>query len=214
MEGPTKLFIVRHGERADRHPSARTYQVTFDPCLTEKGVQQSERTAEYLESLIGQATSVHIVSSPFLRCIETAEKLAVRVSLPVHIEEGFGEYMYEEDFSSDPFDHLAYTVARAQTGVGVKLIENPHVLRPVFPESFDEVFARSRRAWELYLPLVKEDVLVLFTHLYVLTGVTTVLTGRSQGISEQGYCKMTYSDNGVVQLNCDSSHLTISRETI
>ena len=60
-------FMVRHGERADHTAGIKE----VDPLLTEKGVQTSQKTGEFLNKIINQRnpSKVVIVSSPWFRCI-------------------------------------------------------------------------------------------------------------------------------------------------
>lgn len=95
------LFCVRHGERADRRCDLKIeYEKGFDPPITPDGHSQASITGafikDYLDSVGYKAAKcdekeagnvvnplrVKIVSSPFLRCIETAEEIAKQLAVP------------------------------------------------------------------------------------------------------------------------------------
>lgn len=210
----SQVFILRHGERADRAPTRRNYPVSFDPCLTELGLQQAEKSSEKILEMIEPGKSVHIVSSPFLRCLETAGKLAEKLNTNVHMEEGFGEFLLTCDFSECPFDSLTYKrlgKGQLETSIGVTLTENQHVVRPKFPENFQSVKHRVEKAWSTYLSKVQEDVLVVVTHLFILESLTELLLGKHFSVTEEGYCRLTYAEfdgtNFEVKLCGDFSHV-------
>jgi 8-oxo-dGTP diphosphatase len=78
------LYIVRHakaGSRSDWRGDDRLRP------LTPKGHLQSERIADRLATVaIGE-----LVSSPFLRCVETLQPLAARIDAAVRTDERLGE---------------------------------------------------------------------------------------------------------------------------
>jgi broad specificity phosphatase PhoE len=80
-----RVFIVRHGERADQVQSMSEWigkvdGRRFDPPLTEEGLCQAERAAKFL---FRRAIPVRVhsdiaavYSSALLRCLETAAQIA------------------------------------------------------------------------------------------------------------------------------------------
>ena len=68
----SKYFVVlRHGERADYAPTNRPTLVQGDPPLTETGLVQAEIAAGEIISQLPKCESLCIISSPFLRCVES-----------------------------------------------------------------------------------------------------------------------------------------------
>eukprot|EP00760_Papus_ankaliazontas_P022327 PhM_4_TR18837/c0_g1_i2/m.89739 len=65
-----QVIVMRHGEREDNCDGV---EPMCDPNLTEKGLLESKRVAERIN---GIAVPTLIVTSPFLRCVQTAKELA------------------------------------------------------------------------------------------------------------------------------------------
>ncbi|WP_327069447.1 bifunctional RNase H/acid phosphatase [Kitasatospora sp. NBC_01302] len=84
----TTLVLLRHGETALTPQKRFSGSTGSDPQLSEKGRWQAERAAE---ALAARGTVEAVVSSPMLRTRQTAEAAAVRLGLPVRIEEGLRE---------------------------------------------------------------------------------------------------------------------------
>lgn len=192
------VFVLRHGERADRHPSSRHYGVPFDPCLTENGLSQAQLSADKISRSIPVGKSIHLVSSPFLRCIETSSFIAKQYNIPIHLEEGFGEFMYEPDFKSGmPMDRLYYKtkdIDILEEEIGCKIVINSHVIRPQFPESFRQYWQRMRLVWDTYHPRVTEDVMIVVSHLFGVQTLTSFILNQDFDVNEDGYCRLTIAE--------------------
>lgn len=80
------IFAVRHGQRADDPLVAQEstkIQLDYDPPLSKHGVAQAYMTGKYMRDFIsaierktGEPQKIVLLSSPFLRCIQTALALA------------------------------------------------------------------------------------------------------------------------------------------
>jgi broad specificity phosphatase PhoE len=139
---------------------------------------------------------VHLVSSPFLRCLETAAAVAKALKIPIQVENGFGEFLFDFDFEFDPMQllHLKSRGAQALSEeLGVEIIENEHLPGSVYPESYEEGTARIARNWEIYRQNIKEDVFIIISHLYVVGYLSEIWLGKNQQTSEEGYCKLTFA---------------------
>ena len=68
------VYVVRHGEREDdiNEDYAETSDRPYDPPLTATGRIQARKRGEYLRCLPGEQRPTVVVSSPFLRCVQTA----------------------------------------------------------------------------------------------------------------------------------------------
>ena len=81
------LYLVRHakaGSRADWVGADRLRP------LTKGGVRQAEALAERLAPLVA-AADAELVSSPYLRCVQTIEPLATRLGRSVRLDERLAE---------------------------------------------------------------------------------------------------------------------------
>ena len=82
----TRLYLVRHGENLANITKEFSYRAVDYP-LTPKGVLQAEQTAEYFVNRDVDA----IYTSPLLRARQTAEIIARRIAVPVHLREELRE---------------------------------------------------------------------------------------------------------------------------
>jgi broad specificity phosphatase PhoE len=82
----TKLYLVRHGENLANITKEFSYRAVDYP-LTPKGVLQAEQTAEYFLDKSVDA----IYTSPLLRACQTAEIIARRTAISVHLREALRE---------------------------------------------------------------------------------------------------------------------------
>src|SRR5690606_23246166 len=121
----TVVHLLRHGEV--HNPAGILYGRLPDFHLSELGVQMAQTVAEALSG----RDIVHLVSSPMERARETAEPLARRFGLPVHIDERLIEG--ENRFEGTRF------------GVGdgaLRRLRNWWLLRDPFTPSWGEPYAR------------------------------------------------------------------------
>lgn len=79
-----KLYLVRHAKAGDR--IAWTDEDELRP-LSAAGRRQSERLADRL----GAAGTSRLVSSPYVRCVQTLEPLAERTGATVEVDERLRE---------------------------------------------------------------------------------------------------------------------------
>ena len=78
------LYLVRHAKAASRREWTGDDR---DRPLTESGTMQADALGERL----GSVRPPRLVSSPFVRCVQTLEPLAARVGLPVETDDALGE---------------------------------------------------------------------------------------------------------------------------
>ncbi|MFF8703825.1 bifunctional RNase H/acid phosphatase [Streptomyces sp. SID8385] len=88
LSTPTTFVLLRHGETALTPEKRFSGSGGSDPALSEAGRRQAARTAE---ALAARGTVEAVVSSPLLRCRQTAEAVAGRLGLPVTVDQGLRE---------------------------------------------------------------------------------------------------------------------------
>jgi broad specificity phosphatase PhoE len=163
--------LVRHGERADaifddredwiESPDARSYPL--DPPLTALGVEQARTTGETLRQ---SGDWQVVVTSPFLRCVDTAIEICVVTGAEILIDEEFREFETEEvshEFREDPGSRpYGYLVEHCRKR-GV-VVRNPDAPCGSVPEKGDNITRFARRFF-VYL----ERARLLHTNFVIVT---------------------------------------------
>ncbi len=90
---PTTLILLRHGETA--HTVARVFSGRggADPPLAKSGLAQARAAAAVIAA---RGDVVAVVSSPMVRCRQTAQAVADQLGLEVEVDEGFAEAGFGE----------------------------------------------------------------------------------------------------------------------
>ena len=110
------VFIVRHGERADRAPETRSeYKNHADAPLTMRGHDQATESGFYLQEEIRRVVQcegcsfeeVNIKSSPFARCISSANQIASVLGIKkIDIDYSYGEWLAKWLYRENPIPFL------------------------------------------------------------------------------------------------------------
>ncbi|MFI1967915.1 bifunctional RNase H/acid phosphatase [Streptomyces cinnamoneus] len=88
LGAPTTFVLLRHGETALTPQKRFSGSGGSDPGLSPAGRRQAEAAAA---ALAARGTIQAVVTSPLLRCRETAGAVAARLGLDVRVEEGLRE---------------------------------------------------------------------------------------------------------------------------
>lgn len=135
--------------------------------------------------------NVRVISSPFVRCLMTAEQIARKLGVEfIEVDELLSEMLCTQFFPTNPMGSLYYR-SPAQCSKYVQL-PLKHIERPVlvYPESNNLYAERTNKVFEEYEKLAKEDeFVVLVSHGYA---ILFVLEPRGQFDFEKGvdYCCM------------------------
>lgn len=131
------IYLVRHCQAAGQ---------AADAPLTEEGVRQAERLADFLQD----KGIRHIVSSPFLRAVSSIQPLAERLGLNVHQD----ERLTERVLSTAPLENWLELLERTYSDDNLRFEGG---------ESSGEAAERGMRVVSELIAR-PEDVLLLVTH--------------------------------------------------
>ena len=178
------LIVYRHGERSDEAPEHRKveFECVSDAPLTAVGHEQAEIAANTIQELLDTGCSIHLVSSPMIRCLQTATKLARRLGVSIYIEEGFGECYCQHHFPIHPFENLHMKLKPEmfeESLAGVQLVENDHAFRPNNPESMEQLHERMDKMLNEYIIGREEDIVIVCSHFMPLKKITELIGGSS-----------------------------------
>jgi broad specificity phosphatase PhoE len=199
------LWVVRHGYRIDfSDPHWRTSaENPYNPPLAPVGFEQAAETGELFKS----ESIDHIIASPFLRTIQTANIIAEKIGKKVILEAGLSEWLTGRDFDyrpklDDPYDLVEdYPFVDPVSG---------HLVHPEYPE---DRFMLDRRIKKTLTGLIEKygSNLLLISHGSPIRSIFKVLVNyEGEGYSPMcSVSKFHYqSGNWKLEINSDSDHLT------
>lgn len=210
MSLPAELFVVRHGERADR---ARGCDEGYpdDTALTKEGRQTAKRAGIFLRKLEA-SRMVAVYSSPFFRCLQTANEIAAELGLPVRVEPGLSELCASKIFDHAP--HLrtpAEAVSRALIRVEVDASQPPiQPAPPDWPEQPRAANSRVVRTAQLLADRHPGQAICLVCHSHSVVEITRHVSKEGGGAasSTAPYCALSHiSPTGILRRCLDVSYL-------
>lgn len=218
----TAVAIVRHGERLDQvNPQAWFHspmgrQFPFDCPLTRRGREMARQVAEELQKT-GLTFGI-VVSSPYLRCVQTAgemaEVLGLKLCIDAELSEIYGPRTHGQWKTPPPRRGLA-DLSELVTLNGVPLLKSPLLVKsdngdffgssPVWPESLETARLRLVSRVEQYLArgLQMKKNFVLVTHgdcVAASLGLLLASQGQSdprQVVTRIDYCAYTIAERTV-----------------
>lgn len=150
------VWIVRHGSRKDFEDPEwhRTAARPYDPPLSEEGRRQAQETGRRLV----RENITHIWSSPFLRCVQTAQLIAEEIDGSFKLEEGLSEWLNPDWFSYRPDirhrEWLQRRYSRLDTGY-------ESAVRATFPESRSKMLERVGTTVDYLVKLEHGNILLV-----------------------------------------------------
>jgi len=191
------IWLCRHGNRIDFVD--RNWKGS-DPHLSVDGVEQAKQTGERLR---GEGIC-HIFASPFLRTVETAHYIAEAIDIPIWIEHGACEWLYDKWFLSQP-DFLP-PAAMKERFPRVDTAYRTLVV-PQYPETTEQLQERCNR--------LKEAFESRYTNNFLMIGhgasVVGVAAGYGFTLSGAGLCALTKiqrrGDSYTLELDASAAHL-------
>ncbi|KAI3406457.2 hypothetical protein KGF56_000588 [Candida oxycetoniae] len=205
------IYIARHGYRSNwlppPHPPNPT-GIDSDPPLAPHGVNQAKQLAAYLVSLPEKDRPQFILTSPFYRCVETAEPIAKMLDIKIGIDRGIGEWFKKNrKIIPKPADYS--DLNKFFHDVMLDEQEWPRDHLGVTPnsegETTEEILERARKFWSVFVtqfekkyPEIKNILLVthaatmiaLGSALLQLNTVTTAID-ENQTMLRAGACSLT-----------------------
>jgi broad specificity phosphatase PhoE len=150
------IWLARHGYRADYvDPDwRRTAKRPHDTPLSPDGLDQAEALAARFE---GEGLR-YVLSSPFMRAVQTAHAVADRLDLPLYIEPGACEWLRAEWFQSMPKVLSPQELASHYPRVDP---DYDPCCRPAYPEGVAELVARCRELARTLVARFGGDLLVV-----------------------------------------------------
>jgi broad specificity phosphatase PhoE len=191
------IILIRHGDRFD-HASKELWQIRCsqlgiqlsDPPLSSTGHAQARSTAAALAS----AGVQHILASPYLRAIQTAQPLAHAIGVSIGIEDGLSELGHIPDSIIPPAQRFAYFPE-----IDVSYASLHHVLAPERDSAFPLLyFRRILSLAEKLQQVYAGKTVACFTHAASLA-LVAALTGCS--VAEAG----SFAPCGIFKLERDDA---------
>lgn len=188
----TRLFLIRHGRStANVAGILAGHQQGVE--LDERGVAQAIALAEKFEVPDLKA----IISSPVLRCQQTASYLAMRLAMKVTTDERFTEM----DFGLWQGRSLSELV---EEPLWVTIQSEPSQVRFPGGESFSEVGARANEAISHWNDLLQGSY-VVFTHADVIK----VIVAQAIGLSLDHFQRIAVDPCSVTIFDYEKGRVTL-----
>ena len=162
---PSRSFIcLRHGA-TDWNRQGR-FQGRTDNPLNDDGIAQAHEAAAKLQ----QVALVHVVSSPLVRALRTAEIIAAAASKPVTVDHG----LIELDFGSFEGQPVRELMIRHGKNNAQGLVD----MLPADAEPWGDVASRAMHAVSQWLDRHPEDEILFVCHDAVMQSMAQRLTGN------------------------------------
>lgn len=191
----TKLILARHGETMWN--VERVFRGRADVNLDEIGIKQAELLGKYLSNWELEA----IYSSPVKRALDTANIIARRQKVSVHIAEGLIDFDFGE-WQSLPEKE----VKRLHPAVLDEWHNNPHKVKMPGGESLDDVRERAVEVVNDVLSRHQGNVL-LVSHRVVIK----VLICYLLGLDNSHFWNINHDVGGITIFNCGDGRFVLTR---
>lgn len=201
------IWLIRHAHRLDFIEPAwfETAIYPYDPPLSSQGCDRAMRLAqEFAEIPIDR-----VLTSPFLRTIQTGSPLATLLRLPIRLEWGLCEWLCQD-----------WTPALPKTTPIAELMQNyPNIdadyqslVMPCYPETLEEL---DTRLSSIAQKLIHHncDNLLAIAHKGSVLGIVATLTGedawRNYDLPCGGIIKLTRGGVGAASQNENRWHSSL-----
>ncbi|MFD9074561.1 bifunctional RNase H/acid phosphatase [Streptomyces lasiicapitis] len=206
LGAPATFVLLRHGETPLTPQKRFSGSGGSNPSLSDIGREQAVRVAA---ALAARGTVQAVVSSPLLRCQETARTVAARLGLDVHLEEG----LREADFGD--WEGLTFAEVRERQPDELNAWLASADVAPPGGESFAEVTTRVEAAREKLLAAYAGRTVLLVTHVTPIKTLVRLALGAPpeslfrMELSAASLSAVAYygDGNASVRLLNDTAHL-------
>ncbi|GAA1364028.1 bifunctional RNase H/acid phosphatase [Streptomyces beijiangensis] len=204
---PATFVLLRHGETALTPEKRFSGSGGSDPMLSAAGRVQAERAAK---SLSARGTIQAVVSSPLMRCRETADVVAASLGLPVTVEEG----LRETDFGA--WEGLTFGEVRERYADDLDAwLTSPKATPTGGGESFATVARRVSTARDKLVARYQGKTVLLVTHVTPIKTLVRLALGAPpeslfrMELSAASVSAVAYYTDGNASLRLlnDTSHL-------
>jgi len=204
-----RVYLVRHGERLDfvDREWYKTAKAPHDPPLTERGLRQAEETGRFLQA---RGPVSQVLASPFLRTVQTADRIAEALDLPLCLEHGASEWLNGQWFGNERPVLRSWEELKGQFP---RLTQWTSLCDPGYPETGADVTKRCR--------VTAEEVKARLTGVTVIVGhgasvemITRGFCGDETKVNHVTYCSVTevleQEDGSWIlgELHMSSAHLS------
>jgi len=200
------FLAVRHGHRIDHLPEEekeREDYLHYDPHLSPQGKEEAIATGKHLkEFLSSDATEgldlsqVKIITSPFIRCVETASLIAEQLNITtLTLEENICEWLGNTIYDQTPLPDLAVKtgdpedLTRWTRGRTLQWSEK-NFPTPQFPEI--GCFDRLKDTFDDYQQDIRDqggkNIIIAVGHGYFVRSLINIVTGRHDRLPYPKYC--------------------------
>ena len=181
------VILIRHGYPTTwdepAKPRGTPLHLKLDPGLAAIGSLQAQATAARLQEIGGVE---HLMSSPFRRCLETADHIATACSVAVAPDWRLGEVLLSQVLGSpfSPGSAMYPDWEDRRAGAG----------KPAHPESDRTLQERTMKVMlELKARKPLAQRIAIISHEIVLKQLITAMTGRSPTVNWHPCAIATYT---------------------
>ncbi|XP_019855017.1 PREDICTED: uncharacterized protein LOC100637194 isoform X1 [Amphimedon queenslandica] len=180
------VFVMRHGERLDSVDSTwllNNRDRPYDTPLTGKGKVEAHQLSlkRYSDKNI-----VHVVSSPFTRCLQTAQEVCRATGVT-----GIVTRNILSEIMTRGANMIKTPSVPSESNISnydINVIEFDTKPLPKYPETIDESIARYKAAIQEIADEYYPNNVVLVTHQYGVETSMLLDTGGNNAVYEASYC--------------------------
>eukprot|EP00928_Gymnodinium_smaydae_P002225 TRINITY_DN10788_c0_g1_i1.p1 TRINITY_DN10788_c0_g1~~TRINITY_DN10788_c0_g1_i1.p1 ORF type:complete len:414 (-),score=63.90 TRINITY_DN10788_c0_g1_i1:141-1382(-) len=219
------VALVRHADRLDRTPEWKTYEeASMYPNDTPLNADGHVNASKVGNELAKSGTTFDmIVSSPFLRCVETASRIAEVLKLPVMLDCSVGE-IFDDSYMTGgaeklkgvrqhrPLEDITRRMKEAFPSVDYLCDGNGLIhmdgTPPFYPEPFSDARVRFQQAFEDIVLSAADELksVIVVSHGDALSSVMNILRD-DVAIKQVGYCGYGLCSRSVNVIEEGAAHI-------